>query len=78
MMLYLSSASLIIASINNNPLHLKVMIVKRITVKMEGGGSMTRLSKFKFSANFLMCLHVILQKQIKYSKMLISYVKKIF
>ena len=34
-----------------------------------GGGDRTRLPKFKFSANFPIGLHVILQLQIKKSKM---------
>ena len=40
-----------------------------------GGGGRTRLSKFKFSANFPIGLHVILQLQVKKNqKCLISYV----
>ena len=42
-------------------------------------GGRTRLPKFKFSANFPIGLHVILQIQIKENKKyLISYVKKYF
>ena len=41
-------------------------------------GGRTRLPKFKFSANFPIGLHVILQLQIKnIQKCLISYVKNI-
>ena len=47
--------------------------------KFQGGRTRTRLPKFKFSANFPIGLHVILQLQIKkIQKCLISYVKKYF
>ena len=49
------------------------------TQDMSEAGGRTRLPKFKFSANFSIGLHVILQLQIKKNqKCLISYVKKYF
>ena len=56
-----------------------VFLTGDLQKKNANGGGRTRLPKFKFSANFPIGLHVILQLQIKkIQKCLISYVKIYF